>query len=200
MVPGIRLGARLQTQTLHLVDVEDRWILTPPNDVEFYPLHSPSTRRDHRPSPTTVKIFRTWPQQSSDNINMVPRQGSQRQEPCPCEELLLNETVTQDHMVDSPIKQLPKESPTTPTTWSKVNFIDKTTFKSPPRPPKFIDPSDTLFGIQVFKMVARSEPLDLGHGSDYRRPTIPIKKQSLNSVPWQTPFGTRPLPTKQHHG
>jgi hypothetical protein len=33
----------------------------------------------------------------------------------------------------------------------KVNFIDKSTFQPPPRPPRFIDPSDTLFAIQALQ-------------------------------------------------
>ena len=33
----------------------------------------------------------------------------------------------------------------------KVNFIDKSTFNPPPRPPKFIDPRDTLFAIQALQ-------------------------------------------------
>ncbi len=81
--PGDRLETRLQSKTRHLLGEEDRRLLTTPNDVEFYPLHSPFTRRDHRPVPTTVKILRTWSQRSSDITNMVPRQGIQSQEPCP---------------------------------------------------------------------------------------------------------------------
>jgi len=33
----------------------------------------------------------------------------------------------------------------------KVNFIGKSTFKPTPRPPKFLDPSDTLFTIQALQ-------------------------------------------------
>ncbi len=90
--PGDRLETRLQSKPRQLLGEEYRRLLTTPNDVEFYPLHSPSTRRDHRPVPTTIKILRTWSQRSSDITNMVPRQGIQRQEPCPSVQLFLTST------------------------------------------------------------------------------------------------------------
>lgn len=61
----------------------------------------------------------------------------------------------------------------------KVNFIDKSTFNPPPRPPKFIDPRDTLFAIQALQDGRKiGAYTDLAAG-----PPIPIKKQSFNSDP-----------------
>ena len=58
--PG-RHTAAAQTTELFLQKKEDRLLTKANNDVQFQPLHQPSTRRDHRPASTAVKILRTWP-------------------------------------------------------------------------------------------------------------------------------------------
>ena len=87
----------------------------------------------------------------SVSTDLVPGQGSPRQESCSPRQFLLNKAASQARMVVSPIKQLPTRLLQLLQHGVKVNFIDKSTFQPPPRPPRFIDPSDTLFAIQALQ-------------------------------------------------
>ena len=127
---------------------------------------------------------------------MVSRQGSQRQEPCPSGQLLLNETVSKARMVASPIKQLPKAAPPTPTTWSQSQLHRQVHFQPASSSTQVHRPARHTVRHTSSPRWSQDRSL---HGPGCRRPPIPIKKQSFNSAPWQTPFSTRPLPPKHRH-
>ena len=124
--PGNRLAARLQTSTLHLA-VEDRLITKANNDVQFQPLHQPSTRRDHRPVTTSINILWTWTQTTSDSTNLFPCQGSKGHHPG---QHVINQAASQACMVESTIQQLPTAAPTPPTTWNESQVHRQTNFQT----------------------------------------------------------------------
>ena len=154
------------------------------DDVQLQPLHQPSTRRDHRKVSTAVTILRTWSHRSSDSTNMVPRQGSQRHEPCPSGQFLHNKAASNARLVASPIKQLPTVAPTTPTTWSESQLHRQVHFQTASSPTKIYRPARYSFRNTSPSRWSQDRSL---HGFGCRRPTIPIKKESINSATWQTP-------------
>jgi hypothetical protein len=93
-------------------------------------------------------------------------------------------------------KQLPKAAPTIPTTWSESQLHRQVHFQTASSPTKIYRPARYSFRNTSSSRWSQDRSL---HGFGCRRPTIPIKKPSINSATWQT-FGTRPLPTKQRHG
>ena len=66
----------------------------------------------------------------------------------------------------------------------KVNFTDKSTFKPPPHPPKFIDPCDTLFAIQVLQDGRKiGDYTDLASGGQQYLVTRLLMKKSYRTSP-----------------
>ena len=83
-------------------------------------------------------------------------------------------------MVASPIKQLPKAAPPTPTTWSQSQLHRQVHFQPASSSTQVHRPARHTVRHTSSPRWSQDRSL---HGPGCRRPPIPIKKQSFNSAP-----------------